>query len=85
MPPNPRLKPKTHELKCWPQYFLDLNSGNKNFEIRKDDRGFKVGDKLVIREYYPHEDSYSGTTAFRTIIYITDYKQRKGYVVLGLA
>lgn len=42
-----------HELKTWPVYFARLLSGEKTFEIRKDDRGFQAGDYLVLREFDP--------------------------------
>jgi hypothetical protein len=42
-----------HELKCWPEYFHAIRSGRKKFELRKDDRGFAIGDLLVLREFIP--------------------------------
>jgi ASC-1-like (ASCH) protein len=42
---------KIHELKILPQYFNDVQDGSKNFEIRKNDRGFAVGDKIILKEY----------------------------------
>lgn len=42
---------KTHELKILPQYFERVLDGTKTFEIRKDDRGFEVGDILILKEY----------------------------------
>lgn len=41
---------QTHELKTDPQVFDDVVDGRKTFEIRKDDRGFEVGDMLVLRK-----------------------------------
>lgn len=40
----------THELKIQPKYFRAILDGKKNFEIRKNDRGYKVGDKVVLKE-----------------------------------
>lgn len=42
-----------HELKTWPVYFEALWSGRKRFEVRKNDRGFKTGDRLVLKECDP--------------------------------
>lgn len=41
----------THELKTWEKYFEAILSGNKKFEIRKNDRDFKVGDIIKLSEY----------------------------------
>jgi len=40
-----------HKLKILPRYFKEVQEGNKTFEIRKNDRGFKVGDALILKEY----------------------------------
>ena len=40
---------KTHELKLDINYFEDVKSGLKNFEIRKNDRDFQVGDILEFK------------------------------------
>jgi ASC-1-like (ASCH) protein len=42
---------KTHELKLDIKYFDDVKSGKKNFEIRKNDRDFQVGDVLQLKAY----------------------------------
>ncbi len=42
---------KTHELKLDIKYFDDVKSGKKNFEIRKNDRDFQVGDVLELKAY----------------------------------
>lgn len=43
---------KIHYLKSLPAFFNDLESGLKNFEIRRNDRGFKPGDMLVLQEIH---------------------------------
>lgn len=47
-----------HELKILPQYFKEVVNGNKTFEIRKNDRGFKVRDTLLLKEWYQGDTDY---------------------------
>ena len=42
-----------HTLKTWPVFFADVETGAKNFEIRKNDRNFQVGDFLRLEEFEP--------------------------------
>lgn len=42
---------QTHDLKVKSEYFDALASGDKCFEVRRDDRGFQKGDKLVLRRF----------------------------------
>ncbi len=80
------LPQKTHELKTWPEYFLAIWAHRKNFEIRLNDRDFKVGDVLTLREYDPTLDKFTGRVVQRGVIYITDFPDglKPGYVALGL-
>ena len=39
-----------HRLKILPEYFEAQKNRVKTFEIRKNDRNFKVGDKLMLYE-----------------------------------
>lgn len=39
----------THTLKICEKYADAVMSGAKTFEIRKNDRGYKVGDKIVFK------------------------------------
>ncbi|AXU74634.1 TPA: DUF3850 domain-containing protein [Clostridioides difficile] len=73
-----------HELKILPQYFKEVANGNKNFEVRKNDRGFKKGDLLVLQEF--DGEKYTGLETRKEITYVlenSDYLQN-GYVVLGI-
>ena len=65
-----------HELKIYPQYFEDVISGKKAFEIRKNDRRFSVGDLLALNEFNVDTVSYTGRSCLVYIDYImadTDY------------
>lgn len=39
-----------HDLKCSETYWDRVASGEKRFEVRRDDRGFQRGDILVLRK-----------------------------------
>ncbi|MCP4599213.1 MAG: DUF3850 domain-containing protein [Proteobacteria bacterium] len=39
-----------HRLKCYTDFYQEVKSGRKNFELRRDDRNYKVGDILLLRE-----------------------------------
>ncbi len=57
-----------HHLKTWPEYYADMDSGAKTFEVRKDDRGFMEGDLLILQEYLPHEKRYTGHKSRHTVL-----------------
>lgn len=48
-----------HELKTLQPFFWMVWDGEKTAEIRKDDRGFKIADVLILREWSPNT-GYSG-------------------------
>jgi hypothetical protein len=79
----------THHLKCWPEYFDELASGNKRFEIRRDDRSFGKGDKVVIEEWNPDTGKYTGRCIKFTISYIlrdaSRFGLQWGYCILSLS
>ena len=41
----------THDLEISPRFFGDIVSGEKRCEIRRNDRDYRVGDLLLLREY----------------------------------
>lgn len=79
-----------HELKTLGKYFNAMASGEKNFELRKNDRGFLPGHELLLREYNPHSKSYTGRTLRRKINYVLggseaeQFGLKPGYCILGL-
>jgi Domain of unknown function (DUF3850) len=74
----------THELKTWPGFFDSLWLGFKTFEIRRDDRGFGVGDVLILKEFNPTDSVYSGREIVADVVYSTTWKQKAGYIVMGI-
>lgn len=74
-----------HELKILPTYFRDVLRGNKTFEVRKNDRNFQVGDKLILKEWENGE--YTGNILEKNVTYILDDSSGyvlEGYVVMGI-
>lgn len=76
----------THALKVWKEYYPSIEDGSKNFELRKDDRPFTVGDRLILQEY--DKDTYTGKETERTITYIlrncSFFGLKEGYCILGI-
>ncbi|MBS1939906.1 MAG: DUF3850 domain-containing protein [Bacteroidetes bacterium] len=75
-----------HQLKVWPQYLDAILLHGKRFEVRRTDRPFAVGDKLLLRGWDPMEQAYTGHSCTCTITYILPGDQfgiEKGYAVLG--
>lgn len=73
-----------HELKCWPEYFRQTLAGNKTFEYRKNDREFQFGDTLLLKEYDPVNDIYTGRymRLLVTAIYFGLPELPKGYCIM---
>jgi len=86
-----------HVLKCWPPAFRALLDGSKTCEYRRDDRGFAVGDTLVLKEFAPAFDDnnrptgggeFSGRVQRRLVTHITrgpSFGVPDGFVVMSLA
>jgi hypothetical protein len=67
---------KIHELKSWPEFFEPVYSGVKAFELRKNDRGFALGDYILLKEWEPGPQGgigkYTGREIMRRITFILD-------------
>lgn len=59
-----------HELKTWPFYFQEVFMGHKTFEVRINDRDFKIGDHVILKEWNPDTKEYTGREAARVITFI---------------
>lgn len=75
-----------HELKILPQYFKDVQTGKKGFEVRKFDRPFHVGDLLALNEYDVNIECYTGNSCLVYIDYMLSDPEyvKSGYVILGI-
>ena len=83
---NNKIPCNTHELKILPKWFEDVQTNKKNFEIRKNDRNFEVGDYLILKEW--HRGKFTDRYVIRQIEYIYKgdgtYGLTEDYCVLGL-
>ena len=77
--------PVTHALKCVAKYFHLIESGLKTFEVRKNDRGFKVNDFMLLHLYNPDTLKYSTRHIMTRITYILDTPDfcKEGYIIIG--
>lgn len=81
--PQPQ-QPTVHDLKCLSKFFWAVRTGKKPFEIRKNDRDFQVGHFLRLHEYDPQSGYSSQSSELYEVIYVTDFEQKPGYVVMGI-
>jgi hypothetical protein len=75
----------THYIKIWPVYFDAVLDGRKRFEVRRNDRGYREGDLLTMREWNPETFDYTGRETTVEIAYMqAGIGLADGYVVLGI-
>lgn len=77
-----------HELKTWPEQFRAVIDGKKRHEFRKNDRDFRVGDTLGLREWDPETQRYTGSFWSYTVTWITHggaFGIPEGYCVMSIA
>ena len=74
------------EKKVLPEYYKEIRTHRKMFEIRKDDDGIQVGDILVLREW--DGEKYTGGRTRREVTYILrnvpQYGLMDGYCIMSL-
>ena len=59
-----------HYLKTWPTPFEAIYDGRLHYTIRPFDRGFEVGDAVVLDEFDNKANKYTGRRILRTITYL---------------
>lgn len=82
--PHAELKPKTHYLKLATTYYNDIITRKKMFELRKNDRNYRVGDVLEMHEF---ASGKATGNAIRCVVkyMLEDYEGlQEGYCILGI-
>lgn len=60
-----------HELKTWPKQFHAILDGHKKYEIRVNDRNYTEGDELMLQEWDPKIQQYTGRFLLANVTYMT--------------
>lgn len=88
------MTPVTHIVKSWSMFYNDILTGERTSDIRKNDRRYAVGDFLVLREFDPVNNEYTGREQLVEITYMQQNKSnpcaisndalKDGYAVLSI-
>lgn len=76
-----------HTIKTWDEYMMDIASGKKTFEVRKNDRNYEVEDKLILQGFDNTNKKYTGKWIIADVVYILHGGQfgiEEGYCVMGI-
>ncbi len=88
------VEPMIIKKKCHPEFFEKVLSGEKKFEVRLADFECSIGDRIILREYDPKTQRYTGRRLSRKVTYIIKTKdlnfwtkedaERYGYQIMSL-
>ena len=74
-----------HHLKSWPVPYFDVSAGRRLVEVRRHDRPFAVGDVLVLEEWDPSTNDFTGAHTVRLITHLCfGFGVEGGYVALSI-
>lgn len=76
-----------HRLKIWPGMFEAVLSGRKTAEFRTNERGFIASDSIVLEEWNPETESYTGRTQEVAVTHVVngpDFGIPTGYCMLSI-
>lgn len=77
-----------HELKTWVASYRGVEDGVKTHEWRRDDRDFRVGDVLVLKEYDNIREAFTGRETRVEVTWKTEggtFGVPHGWCVLSVA
>ena len=74
-----------HYIKILPEYYNAIDSGEKSFEVRYNDRNYQVYDILHLREWY--NGNYTGREMVVEVTYLLDAPDycKEGYVIMSIS
>ena len=65
------------EKKVWLEYFQKILDGSKTFELRLADFECNPGDVLVLKEYNPKTNEYTGRVLEKAVTFVFKTKDQK--------
>jgi len=66
---------KTHVLKSWPRFFQQVLDGKRTHELRRNDRDYRIGDHMELREFDPKAGAYTGRICMVEITSMTSSQE----------
>lgn len=84
-----KLNPETpkHYLKTWPEYFQQVKKRKKKFEIRLNNRNYQRGDILILQEFNPATQNYTGSADITAVVTYTLQNEtflQPGYIAMSI-
>ena len=73
-----------HHIKILPEYFRAIESGEKTFEVRFNDRDYHIHDILHLQEWQDGE--YTGREMAVEVTYLLDNPDycKEGFVIMAI-
>ncbi len=81
------------EKKTWPELFQDISDGKKKFDVRMADFKCRVGDTLILKEWLPDKEDYTGRELEKEVSYVLktkyhpfwskDQSSKYGFQIIG--
>lgn len=73
-----------HFIKILPEYYNAIDSGEKSFEVRYNDRNYQVHDILNLQEWL--DGNYTGREMAVEVTYLLDHPTycKEGYVIMAI-
>lgn len=69
------MEQQIHTLKSWSMFYSDIMTGDRTSDIRcTDDRRFAVGDLMILKEFDPVKQVYTGRQCQVKITYVQQNK-----------
>ena len=64
----------TIEKKIHPEYFQAILDGKKTYELRLGDFDISEGDNLLLKEWDPEKEAYTGRSLTKRVGYVRKWK-----------